>query len=223
MLTESLFMPLPGQPKDTPIPPKLERWNWGAFFLNWIWGLGNSSYIGLLMFVPGLNLVMPFVLGAKGSKWAWKNRLWEDEEHFIRTQRNWARAGLGVFTLLIAFVALLALGLPGIMKNSGAYQDSMTILRADPVATAILGEPVKAGYWIMGEVKLVNTSGFANLSIPVSGPECAGRLISRATRENGVWDIFLLVLTTECTRGPLVLVNDKNIHIPDATPASEEI
>ena len=65
-----------GQPLNQPaeIPPELDRWNWGAFFLNWIWGIGNSTYIALLMFVPLVNIVMIFVLGAKGSRWAWLRR-----------------------------------------------------------------------------------------------------------------------------------------------------
>ncbi|WP_281405489.1 hypothetical protein [Mesorhizobium sp. B2-6-4] len=34
-----------GQPLNQPaeIPAELDRWNWGAFFLNWIWGIGNST------------------------------------------------------------------------------------------------------------------------------------------------------------------------------------
>mgnify|MGYP001827260297 CR=1 FL=1 len=99
-------MPYPDQPKDTPIPAELDRWNWGAFLLNWKGGIGNSTYIAFLMFVPFVNMVMIFILGAKGSKWAWKNRVWADEDHFARTQRGWARAGLAV---LAGFVLLLGL------------------------------------------------------------------------------------------------------------------
>jgi hypothetical protein len=58
------------------IPPELDRWNWGAFLLNWIWGVGNNTYIALLVFIPVFGLVMPFVLGAKGSRWAWRNGRW---------------------------------------------------------------------------------------------------------------------------------------------------
>ncbi len=84
------------QPLNQPaeIPPELDRWNWGAFFLNWIWGIGNSAFIALLALVPFVNIVMIFVLGARGSRWAWENYPWRDAEHFRRTQRNWAIAGL---------------------------------------------------------------------------------------------------------------------------------
>lgn len=50
---------------------------------------------------------MPFVLGAKGSEWAWNNKRWDSPEHFARVQKTWAWVGLGVilFFLLIAIVA----------------------------------------------------------------------------------------------------------------------
>ncbi|MGH6676795.1 MAG: hypothetical protein ACRECE_11325, partial [Xanthobacteraceae bacterium] len=44
------------------IPPEIDRWNWGAFLLNWIWGIGNNTFIALLTLVPFVGFVMPFVL-----------------------------------------------------------------------------------------------------------------------------------------------------------------
>jgi len=67
---------------STTIPPEVDRWNWGAFLLNWIWGVGNNTFIALLTFVPLVGLVMPFVLGAKGSRWAWRNGRWDSIAHF---------------------------------------------------------------------------------------------------------------------------------------------
>ena len=57
-----------GMEKESVLPPELKGWNWGAFLLNWIWGIGNSTYIAFLMFVPLVNIVMLFVLGAKGNE-----------------------------------------------------------------------------------------------------------------------------------------------------------
>ena len=85
-----------GYNQPAEIPRELDNWSWGAFFLNWIWGLGNSTYIALLMFVPFVNLVMIFILGARGNAWAWKNRQWRDVEHFKRVQKAWALWGLVV-------------------------------------------------------------------------------------------------------------------------------
>ncbi|MBT4890616.1 MAG: hypothetical protein HON65_13795, partial [Rhodospirillales bacterium] len=76
------------------LPDHLHKWSWGAFALNWIWGLGNGVYIALLMFVPGVNLVMPFILGAKGNLWAWQKGNWDSEQDFLRTQKIWNRVGV---------------------------------------------------------------------------------------------------------------------------------
>jgi hypothetical protein len=67
-----------GHGKSSVVPAELDYWNWGAFLLNWIWGIGNNTFIALLMFVPLVNIVMLVVLGAKGNEWAWRNKRWSD-------------------------------------------------------------------------------------------------------------------------------------------------
>ncbi len=52
------------------VPAEIKKWNWGAFFLSWIWGIGNQVWISLLGLIPIVNIVMIFVLGAKGNEWA---------------------------------------------------------------------------------------------------------------------------------------------------------
>ncbi|MFK5980983.1 MAG: cytochrome c oxidase assembly factor Coa1 family protein [Rhizobiaceae bacterium] len=209
-------MPYPGQPKDTPIPPELDRWNWGAFWLNWIWGIGNSTYIALLMFVPFVGIVMIFVLGAKGSKWAWKNRLWENEEHFIRTQRKWARFGLVVIVGLALLIGSIFYGILYLVKGSDAYKLTMQELRGDTQVVAALGEPIEAGWFITGNININGIEGAANFSIPVSGPKGNGTVISRSTKVAGEWRIFLLIVRIEGNPTPLVLINTNNLQIPNA-------
>lgn len=209
-------MPYPGQPKDTPIPPKLDRWNWGAFVLSWIWGLGNGTYIALLMFVPFVGFFMVFVLGAKGSKWAWKNRLWEDEEHFIRTQRNWARAGLIVVVGAVLLFVSIFYGIMYLMKSGDAYKLTMQELRADTQVVAALGEPIESGWFVTGNVKTNGIEGSADLSIPVSGPKGSGTVVSRSTKIAGEWKIFLLIVRIDGNPTPLVLINTRNLQIPNS-------
>lgn len=90
------------------VPPELKRWNWGAFFLTWIWGLGNRVYLSLLWFIPIIGwFLVPFLLGAKGSSWAWEHKRWENEHHFQKVQRYWAVAGLILFLLILIGISLL--------------------------------------------------------------------------------------------------------------------
>jgi len=200
-------MPFPDQPENTPIPPELDRWNWGAFFLNWVWGIGNSTYIALLMFVPLLNVVMIFVLGAKGSQWAWKNRVWANEEHFKRTQRNWARAGLAVWGVLILLLGLGVHTIFSAIRGSDAYQMSMALVLSDDRVAAAIGQPIETGWFTTGSIHISGPSGRADLAIPITGPKCSGTVYSRATKTAGTWKLTLLAVRSDCEPDPIVLID----------------
>ncbi len=94
----------------TAAPAEVKKWNWGAFLLTWIWGIGNQVWIALLALIPLVGFVMMFVLGAKGNEWAWEKRRWDSVEAFHRTQRKWAIAGLVVIgvSVLIWIIAVAA-------------------------------------------------------------------------------------------------------------------
>lgn len=94
------------------VPPEIKGWSWGAFLMNWVWGLFNKTYIALLLFVPFVNFVMLIMLGLKGNEWAWRNKEWESVEHFKRVQRKWAIAGFVVLVVgvLLGVVASMLAG-----------------------------------------------------------------------------------------------------------------
>ena len=104
------------------VPPEIKRWNWGAFLLNWIWGIGNNTYIALLTFIPLFGFIMLFVLGAKGSAWAWRNGRWDSVEHFKRVQRRWAIAGVAVWIGALVLGGAIVGGVFQILKHSAAYE-----------------------------------------------------------------------------------------------------
>ena len=110
-----------GMGSSAQIPPEIRGWNWGAFFLHWIWGIGNSVWIALLCLIPFVNLVMMFVLGAKGSEWAWAARKWDSVEHFKRNQKNWALAGLIVFLVgVVVWVIYIVIAIAAAVSTSNA-------------------------------------------------------------------------------------------------------
>jgi heme/copper-type cytochrome/quinol oxidase subunit 2 len=94
-----------GQGKQAVLPNELTgwSWNWGAFMMNWLWGIFNKTYIALLTLVPIVGLVIPFVLGFKGNAWAWRNKRWDSLEHFRRVQRKWTI--WGIIILIVSAVA----------------------------------------------------------------------------------------------------------------------
>ena len=90
------------------IPEGVKGWSWGAFLLNWIWAIGNRTWIGLLALVPYLGIVMTIILGFRGREWAWQNKQWESVEHFNRVQKKWSF--WGVMLIIIPFtIGILAI------------------------------------------------------------------------------------------------------------------
>ncbi|MBQ7449856.1 ribonuclease G [bacterium] len=102
------------------LPAEYQKFNWGAFLLTWIWGLGNNVYIALLVFlffvlgfIPIVNLFSGLAslafciwLGIKGNELAWKNKSWNSLEHFNEVQRKWAMWGAIITCILIAIIVV---------------------------------------------------------------------------------------------------------------------
>jgi hypothetical protein len=105
-----------GGGKGIVVPEDVKGWSWGAFLLNWVWAIGNRTWIGLLAFLPYIGFVVAIVLGMKGREWAWRNKRWESFEHFQTVQKRWSF--WGVFLVL-------GIGLLGILAAIAipAYQD----------------------------------------------------------------------------------------------------
>ncbi len=122
-------------PPADDLPPGIKGWSWGAFLWNWIWAIFNNTWIGLLALIPGVNLVMIFVLGAKGREWAWKNKKWDSVEHFNRVQRKWSL--WGIWLVVIGFVlALLVTAASMIFMGMAASQMPTTdFMEVTPATT----------------------------------------------------------------------------------------
>lgn len=188
-----------GQGRHSPVPPEIARWSWGAFLLNWIWGLGNNSPIALLMFVPGVNLVMWFLLGLRGNRWAWQNKTWRSVEDFQRIQRVWTVFGVLLWCLTLAVVAVafgLFLLFSNLMRNSAPVTMALERLQHNPQALALLGEPIKLGF-PMGSLIQDGVQGCALLHVSVTGNRAEGRLYIDATRDLGKWRFNRLELEAD--------------------------
>jgi hypothetical protein len=192
-----------------PIPPELDRWNWGAFLLGWIWGIGNNTYIALLALIPGVNLIMHFVLGFKGNQWAWRNGRWDGVEHFKRVQRAWAKWGLIVWIIVALFFGSLFSGASFLLKNSEAYQLGVSRLQANPVAVNFLGTPITTDA-PTGSVSISGSSGEASLTFSASGPKGAGTVFVEAVKKDDVWSITRLALKLDGQDEVIDLIGTKS-------------
>jgi hypothetical protein len=100
------------------VPPEIKEWNWGAFFLTWIWGIGNRVRLSFLALIPlpFVGLAMGILLGIKGNEWAWQCKKWDSVEHFRYRQRIWMYWGIAGFLAPFVFILgwiLIIVGLLG--------------------------------------------------------------------------------------------------------------
>jgi hypothetical protein len=198
-----------GQGAAAVLPAGVDRWNWGAFLLSWVWGIGNSTFIALLALVPFVNLVMPFVLGARGSEWAWRNKRWESVEAFRATQRRWAQWGLGIGLLcLLLFVGVVAAIFATVfvtLRQSEPYRITVEALHANDEAIALLGQPVSTGI-PTGNLHNSGPVGEANLSFSAEGPDGEGTIHLQASKRLGRWEIDRAVLEEDASGRRIELV-----------------
>ena len=98
--------------------PMLNKFNWGAFFLTWIWAIGNKTFnkptllLLILCVVPHVGPLAAIGLmlysGLTGDDRAWKSKAWQDPEHFKKVQHRWAFVGVAQFVVALLFVISIA-------------------------------------------------------------------------------------------------------------------
>lgn len=195
----------PTSVKQRELPPELRGWNWGAFFLNALWGLAHRTPIALLTLVPVVGLVMPFVLGAKGNAWAWRNGKWDSVAEFQASQRRWRTAGLAVFGVLVVLLAVAFTVVTGMLKSHPVTVDAQSRVQSDAVMLEVLGQPMEFGL-VTGNVQVGAGSGQAEVTFSVSGPKGKGRVLARATQNLDAWRLTELHVQLE---------NGRRFHWPN--------
>ncbi|MBR6163733.1 hypothetical protein IKQ26_07590 [bacterium] len=104
-----------GKGKESVVPEVIKKkFNWGACLGTWIWGIGNDSYLTLLI-IPAFFLGpfsiffligLPIWFGIKGNEWAWQNRYFDNIAQFNKYQRNWAKIGVAI-TVVMTIITVL--------------------------------------------------------------------------------------------------------------------
>ncbi len=118
-------------------------------------------------------------------------------------QRNWKwMIPSGCFGIIVSVLALMALIfyiVQSAMKSSDAYKEALTRAKTNPTVIKELGEPIEAGWWTNGSIKVNSDSGRAELSIPISGPKNSATLYLLASKAGGRWNFSRLEVTIDGT------------------------
>jgi hypothetical protein len=92
----------------------LNEFNWGAFWLTWIWAVGNrcmnwlSFALLIAVFLPYIGVFAAVALavysGRTGNRRAWAVRRQKDETAFLANQRRWKWAANALVGTLVALL-----------------------------------------------------------------------------------------------------------------------
>lgn len=132
---------LSGHGKFFEVPDTIKQWNWGAFWLTWIWGIFNETFVSLLALIPGVNIFMAFYLGKKGNELAWQNKKWKSEADLLKVQRKWEKAGWVILVLSTIIIILLIINHISINNlEDDIKEEVIKMIEEDEAASGFVGD-----------------------------------------------------------------------------------
>ncbi len=116
-------------------------------------------------------------------------------------QRNWkwvVPVGCGsMITLVALFIFSIVFFVFSVIRSTGVFQDALERAKASPEVRAELGEPVREGWWVSGNVETSGPSGTADIAIPLRGSKQDGTLYAVARKSAGRWIYDILEVEIE--------------------------
>src|SRR3954454_17512223 len=106
-------------------------------------------------------------------------------------QRNWkwfvpSCCG-SILLLFAALVFSLVFFVFAVIRQTDVFRDALEKAKANPQVRAELGEPVREGWWLSGNVNTSGASGDADISVPLKGSRKDGKLYAVAHKSAGQW------------------------------------
>jgi len=128
--------------------------------------------------------------------------------------------GAGVIALIVTLVM-------GSVKSSVPYTKALAQAKADPTVIAEMGTPIEAGWYVTGSVSTTGQNGYADLNIPIHGPNKSGTLHVVALKSPFVegmddWKITKLEVKVDGRSEPIALETDSGYKPPVAAQLEPE-
>jgi hypothetical protein len=112
--------------------------------------------------------------------------------------RNWKWfVPVGCLTmigLVVVFVAAIVVIVFGALKSTDVYKDGLARAQKHPAVIEALGSPIDDGLFMSGKTNVTGSSGEADISVPISGPNGKGTLYIVAKKSAGKWSYEQLVV-----------------------------
>ena len=138
--TNNSLKNMSGKGSTYPVPDIIaKKFNWGAFLLTWIWGIGNKTYITCVILavlaiplIGGIaSLGFSIWFGIKGNEWAWQNKQFSSIQAFHENQKKWAIAGVIVTVIaILLYVFVFLATFQNMSKETSELQINSAKLRS---------------------------------------------------------------------------------------------
>lgn len=125
--------------------------------------------------------------------------------------RNWkwfvpvVVVGLGLCFGVFVLAVLLMVGT--MFRSSYPYQFALRQANASDIVAQKIGRPFHVGWFMAGSINLNNSSGEANIEIPISGAKGKGKIFVVAKKREGLWSFQTLDLVVDGETAPISLLN----------------
>lgn len=96
---------------------------------------------------------------------------------------------IGFFVL---FVGAIYFGVVTMMRSSEPYQIAVASAKDDPRVIQRIGTPITEGWLPTGSINYKNSSGDADIAIPISGPLGSATIYVVASKSDGEWSFTTL-------------------------------
>jgi hypothetical protein len=129
---------------------------------------------------------------------------------------NWKWATPALVLVCVGTALGFAVMVLSLMKSSGAYQESMLLLRSSKEVIAELGEPIEASILVLGQVKTGSRGGMANLRFGVQGPKGRASVFVLASKSSEQWEFERVTVTITKSEKRIEVVQPERLK-PRAT------
>jgi len=137
---------------------------------------------------------------------------------WLQSNWKWFVPALGAAGLIaIAFFALFIFSfVRGVVTTSDPYKIAVERAQRSPQVISAIGEPIRIGWLIQGEISYTESDGNADLRIPISGPRGRGEIILDAKKHGSRWTFQKLEVQVMGLPDPILLLRTRNESFPNS-------
>ncbi|WP_434525915.1 cytochrome c oxidase assembly factor Coa1 family protein [Photorhabdus asymbiotica] len=137
------------------------------------------------------------------KEWNLSNNETMTDTSSLPEKRSWVVRKWLILCLIPLFIVGVFTLVMGAMKSSEPYEKALSLAQSNPAVKSILGQPIKAGWFISGSI----SNSDAGLEIPIKGNKSSGTIYVDAEKHSGHWQYRTMTVQPDNEGGLINLLN----------------